>query len=119
MGGSERSERMTKHIKTGFRMLAWHNKAWKHDASMGKYAGEQAERTLLDTMIEDKKAGWKRERRPGKQRSPARWKRRLPGGKCYASMQNSHQRGPDIPCFLKIEKWIITKIRVSSGKTNV
>ena len=29
------------------------------------------------------------------------------------------QRGPDIPCFLKIEKWIITKIRVSSGKTNV
>ena len=29
------------------------------------------------------------------------------------------QRGPDIPCFLKIEKWIITKIRVTSGKTNV
>ena len=27
--------------------------------------------------------------------------------------------GPDIPCFLNIEKWIITKIRVSSGKTNV
>ena len=33
--------------------------------------------------------------------------------------QNTGQRGPDIPCFLKIEKWIITKIRVSSGKTNV
>ena len=29
------------------------------------------------------------------------------------------QRGPDIPCFLNIEKWIITKIRVTSGKTNV
>ena len=28
-------------------------------------------------------------------------------------------RGPDIPCFLKIEKWIMTKIRVRSGKTNV
>ena len=27
--------------------------------------------------------------------------------------------GPDIPCFLNIEKWIITKIRVRSGKTNV
>ena len=27
--------------------------------------------------------------------------------------------GPDIPCFLNIEKWIITKIRVTSGKTNV
>ena len=27
--------------------------------------------------------------------------------------------GPDIPCFLNIEKWIITKIRVTSGKTKV
>ena len=34
-------------------------------------------------------------------------------------LKMGHQRGPDIPCFLKIEKWIITKIRVSSGKTNV
>jgi hypothetical protein len=30
-----------------------------------------------------------------------------------------YYRGPDIPCFLKIEKWIMTKIRVRSGKTNV
>ncbi len=27
--------------------------------------------------------------------------------------------GPDIPCFLNIEKWIRIKIRVTSGKTNV
>ena len=41
------------------------------------------------------------------------------GGHIARTQAKNHQRGPDIPCFLKIEKWIITKIRVSSGKTNV
>ena len=38
---------------------------------------------------------------------------------CAHFVRLEHYRGPDIPCFLKIEKWIITKIRVTSGKTNV
>ena len=33
--------------------------------------------------------------------------------------ENETYCGPDIPCFLNIEKWIITKIRVTSGKTKV
>ena len=34
-------------------------------------------------------------------------------------VQAGPQIGPEIPCFLNIEKWIITKIKVTSGKTNV